>query len=117
FVGPSSRRHAIAKRDWSSDVCASELLFEDYQQNLKREKKFVLSWQILILISFFGIWELASGMYWIDPLIFSSPSEIYGVLVEKFADGSMVTHLQVTLFETVLGFLIGTILGIIMATV
>lgn len=92
-------------------------LFENYQRNLKREKKFVLVLQLIILVSFFGFWELASSMYWIDPLIFSSPSEIYSVLLDKFSDGSMLTHLQVTLFETVLGFLIGTILGIIMATV
>ncbi|QKY69755.1 ABC transporter permease [Lentibacillus sp. CBA3610] len=92
-------------------------LHEKYKKTLKREKRFVFSWQIIILISFFGLWELASRMYWIDPLIFSSPSEVYTVLVENFSDGSMLAHTQVTLFETVLGFLIGTILGIIMATI
>jgi len=96
---------------------SDQQLFENYQHNLKREKKFVFSWQIIILVSFFSFWELASSMYWIDPLIFSSPSEIYSVLSDKFLDGSMFTHLQVTLLETVLGFLIGTILGIVMATV
>lgn len=92
-------------------------LHEKYLKNLKREKRFVLAWQIVLLVSFFGLWELASRMYWIDPLIFSSPSEVYTVLVENFMNGSMLTHLQITLFETVLGFLIGTVLGIIMATI
>ncbi|SFD93436.1 NitT/TauT family transport system permease protein [Lentibacillus persicus] len=91
-------------------------LHANYKQNLKREKQFVFSWQIVILISFFGIWELASRMYWVDPLIFSSPSEVGTVIISKFSDGSMLMHTQVTLFETVLGFLIGTFLGIMMAT-
>src|SRR5699024_1406218 len=35
----------------------------------------------------------------------------------KMADGSMLGHLSVTLFETIIGFLLGTILGIILASV
>ncbi|TRM13010.1 ABC transporter permease [Lentibacillus cibarius] len=96
---------------------SDQQLFANYQLKIKREKKFVFTWQLLILVAFFGLWELASNMNWIDPLIFSSPSEIYHVLIEKFTNGSMLTHLQVTLFETVLGFLIGTICGIILATI
>ncbi|GGJ99655.1 putative ABC transporter permease protein YtlD [Lentibacillus kapialis] len=96
---------------------SDQKLFENYQRKVKREKKLVFIWQIAIFVLFFGLWELASRMYWVDPLIFSSPFEIYTVLSEKFLNGSMLTHLQVTLTETVLGFLIGTIMGIIMATV
>lgn len=91
-------------------------LFEAYKNSLKREKRIVISWQLSILIVFFVLWEIASKFYWIDPLLFSSPSRIGNVLVEKFADGSMITHVQVTLFETLLGFLIGTIAGIFIAS-
>ncbi|OZU88534.1 ABC transporter permease [Virgibacillus indicus] len=91
-------------------------LFEAYKNSLKREKRIVISWQLSILIIFFVLWEIASKFYWIDPLLFSSPSRVGNVLVEKFADGSMFTHVQVTLFETLLGFLIGTIAGILIAS-
>ncbi|MFD1361419.1 ABC transporter permease [Lentibacillus salinarum] len=94
-----------------------DYLYKHYLENQKREKRLVSAWQIIILISFFGFWELASRMSWIDPLIFSSPSEVCMVLVEKFSDGSMLTHLQITLFETILGFMIGTVLGIVMAAI
>ncbi len=56
-------------------------------------------------------------MNWIDSLFFSSPSEVLPCTDKRFADGTMLIHLQVTLLETVAGFLIGTILGIIMATI
>lgn len=91
-------------------------LFETYKNKLKHEKKVILTWQAIIFITFFAIWEITSRMYWIDPLLFSSPSKIVSLIFEKFSDGSMLTHVQVTLFETLLGFLIGTILGIIIAS-
>lgn len=92
-------------------------LFEDYLQNIKREKRIVLFWQLLIILVFVAVWELSSRMYWIDPLLFSSPSKIFQSLFERFVNGSMITHLSVTLFETILGFIIGTLGGVIIATV
>lgn len=90
-------------------------LFEAYQKNIIRERKWTFCWQLFLFISFFILWELSSRFYWIDPLLFSSPSKVMTILIEKFKDGSMIVHAQVTLFETILGFIIGTILGIIIA--
>lgn len=92
-------------------------LFTQYINKLKHEKKIILLWQVSILIVFFAMWETASKLYWIDPLLFSSPSKIFNLLVQKLSDGSMLIHVQVTLFETLLGFIIGTILGIVIASV
>ncbi|SHG48900.1 ABC transporter permease [Ornithinibacillus halophilus] len=94
---------------------SDQRLFDNYINNLKREKKIVFTWQIIILIGFFAFWEIFSRLRWIDPLIFSSPTRVYDSLVTRFSDGSMLIHLQVTLFETVLGFIIGTALGILIA--
>lgn len=91
-------------------------LFEAYKNKLKHEKRVVFVWQFIIFIGFFAIWEIASSKYLIDPLLFSSPSKIVHLLFDKFSDGSMITHVQVTLFETLLGFIIGTVLGIMMAS-
>lgn len=91
--------------------------FIRYKNDLKRERKIIFVWQMIIFISFFTLWEWASRMNWIDPLIFSSPSRVGLLLFEKFADQSMFIHLQVTLFETVLGFILGTVLGVIIAIV
>ncbi|WP_047979675.1 ABC transporter permease [Ornithinibacillus contaminans] len=94
-----------------------QLLLEKHIQTQKREKRIVLYWQVIILLAFFGLWELASRMTWIDPLLFSSPSRVFTQLVTKFSDGSMLSHAQATLFETVLGFIIGTVLGILIASI
>lgn len=92
------------------------LLHYEYKQTQLREKRLVLVSQLVIFVLFFAFWEIASKKYWLDPLIFSSPSEVWMLLLEKVGDGSLISHLSVTLFETILGFLIGTLLGTLLAT-
>ncbi|WP_217589092.1 ABC transporter permease [Lentibacillus saliphilus] len=94
-----------------------DALFEQYQIRVNRDKKIVLTWQVIILIGFFAVWEISSRLYWIDPLIFSSPTKVFNLITRKVIDGSILTHLQITIFETVLGFIIGTILGIAFASI
>lgn len=91
-------------------------LLTQYQKSIKREKKIVITWQLTILIFVFALWEIASRMLWIDPLIFSSPSKVFELLVMKFLDRSMLLHMQVTVLETIAGFIIGTVAGILIAS-
>ncbi|MGP4109229.1 ABC transporter permease [Virgibacillus sp. L01] len=92
-------------------------LFKDYKNQVNHERKIIILWQLIILVSFIALWEIASRMEWINPMIFSFPSEIFSILLKKFSDGTIISHLQITLIETVLGLLIGTIVGIIFAVV
>jgi len=92
-----------------------ELLHEQYVKKLKKEKYWVSFYQLLIFISFFTLWELASMSRWIDPLIFSAPSKIWNLLLEKVTDGTLAIHVSTTLFETILGFILGTLLGVALA--
>jgi NitT/TauT family transport system permease protein len=93
----------------------TDLLHEQYLKTLSRERKIVRMYQLLIFISFFGLWEVSSQQKWIDPLLFSSPSKIWNMLVDKTLDGSLAVNLGVTLAETVLGFILGTLLGTVLA--
>lgn len=92
-------------------------LHQSYLKGLKKEKNWVRFYQILIFIAFFSLWELAGKREWIDPLLFSYPSKIWNLFLEKAADGSLISNLSVTLFETVLGFIIGTLSGTVLAAV
>jgi NitT/TauT family transport system permease protein len=94
-----------------------ELLHRNYIQSLKIEKRWVGFYQAIIFIVFFSSWELSSQKQWIDPLLFSSPSKIWNLLLEKIQDGTLVSNIGVTLTETVLGFILGTLLGTILAAV
>ncbi len=93
------------------------ILFDQYKRRIKKDKRIVLIWQICLFLLLICSWELLSGSRVIDPLLFSSPSKISLLLYTKFIDGSIIGHLLITLFETIIGFLLGTIFGIILATV
>jgi NitT/TauT family transport system permease protein len=82
---------------------------------IKKEKRNIRIVQLLIFLSFFSLWELTSKNGWIDPLLFSSPSKIAALFLEKASDASLFSHVAVTLGETVLGFLLGTLLGTLLA--
>ncbi|ASN04924.1 ABC transporter permease [Virgibacillus necropolis] len=99
------------------DNKSSEQLHEQYKKKFKHDKRIIFAWQLVILALFFGLWELASSLLWIDPLLFSSPSKVVTQIIDKFADGNFLVHLQVTVVETIIGFLIGTVLGVILATI
>ena len=86
-----------------------------YRRNLKRRKIIIHVLQAVILVGFFGLWELAARLNWIDPFIVSSPSRSFKAMAGMFADGSIYEHIGVTMLETVIGFVAGTVLGVIIA--
>ncbi|WP_102274174.1 ABC transporter permease [Cytobacillus massiliigabonensis] len=88
-----------------------------YLQSLKREKKWVRFYQLIIFLVFFSGWEIASRMQWIDPLIFSSPSKVWELFLAKVQDGTLFVDLSYTLFETIFGFILGTVLGTLLAAI
>ncbi len=65
-----------------------------------------------ILIAFLALWELAASLNWIDPFIISSPSRILGTLQSLWGEGTLLTHIGITLYETIVGFVLGTVLGL-----
>nr|WP_263325350.1 ABC transporter permease [Neobacillus sp. Marseille-Q6967] len=93
------------------------LLHQQYIHSLKIEKRWVRFYQVIIFVLFFTGWEFASQQRWIDPLIFSSPSRVWNLFLENIKDGSLLTHLSVTVTETVFGFLLGTLAGTILAAI
>ena len=91
------------------------LLHKNYLHSLTIEKRWVRFYQIVIFLLFFSSWEISSQQRWIDPLLFSSPSKIWDLFLEKLQDGSLMSNLGVTLTETIFGFVLGTLLGTVLA--
>lgn len=71
--------------------------------------------QIGLLIVFLLIWEIAATFKWIDPFFFSKPSDIFNLIIRLGRDGSLVRHTSISVFETIVGFVLGTIIGTIAA--
>lgn len=89
------------------------LIFLKQQRNYKI--KLCLT-RIFILIFFVILWEMAADQKWIDPFLTSSPSRILKSALQFYVEGTLIRHICITCFETVVGFLLGTVLGAIIAT-
>ena len=66
----------------------------------------VLFLRLLGCILFLGLWEISTRLSWIDSFIFSSPSGILKTLAVMSGDGSLFLHTKVTLYETLVSFLL-----------
>ena len=86
-----------------------------YLKSIRRDERLVRLSQIGILLGVLLIWEIGADLRWFDPFILSSPSRIAQTIARLYADGSLWLHIGTTLFETVLGFVLGTVLGALFA--
>lgn len=87
-----------------------------YVKKHRRHHHIVTMLRILVLILFLGIWEYAGAAGIIDTFFFSSPSMIISYFMEMILDGSFFTHTGITLFETLISFLLITLISMITAT-
>ncbi len=89
----------------------------NFIKNHNSIKKAVSFSRIILLIFIFCLWEIAGRLQWIDPFIMSQPSRIIKTIVNLSKDGSIFIHTGVTIYETIVGFVSGTILGTIIAII
>ena len=84
---------------------------------LRKRHALVIGLRLAILVVFLGLWELCADYNIIDPFFFSSPSgiweQIWSWITEGTSQGPLWLQIYVTLEETVLGFAIGAIGGIV----
>lgn len=71
--------------------------------------------QLGLLVGFFALWEIATMVGWLDSFLVSSPSRVWRTLVLLHADGSLYRHIAITIMETIVGFVGGTLIGTLIA--
>jgi NitT/TauT family transport system permease protein len=90
---------------------------QEAQRKIRQRRQLVISLRLAILVFVLGGWELSARLLWIDPFFFSQPSlialQIYDWMVNGTSQGPLLTQVLVTLEETVIGFLIGSVAGVI----
>lgn len=89
----------------------------DYLKRIRRRERFVRFMRVFVLLAIVFLWELGARVGWFDPFIMSSPSRVLQTIARLYNDGSLFTHIGITLYETVLGFLLGTGIGVLLAIV
>lgn len=87
-----------------------------YLKKLKKEKFGILLTQVLILVGLIALWEILANLNIIDSFITSKPSRILNTFI-NLSSNDLIHHIGVTTYETVIGFLLGTFLGILIAII
>lgn len=86
-----------------------------FLNRLRRRRIIVFTTRILLLVLFLFLWELCADLGIIDSFIFSSPSRISLCFREMVLDRSIFLHIGVTLYETIVSFLLVTFSSILIA--
>ena len=86
-------------------------------ERLARRRRLVAVLQIGVLVVVLGAWELCSRTGIVDPFFFGMPSEVVQQIRTWIAEGTSLgplwVQVLVTLEETLLGFAIGALLGVV----
>ena len=86
-------------------------------------KRHLWFWQILLLVAIFAVWQVLTQPDLIPPIVWDNPNRatfFFGEPVKMakviwiwFTGGEIYPHLWVTLQETALAFVIGSVLGLV----
>ena len=89
---------------------------EKWLKAQKREKILERLCKVGLLAFLVFLWEFLACREIIDPFIMSQPSRILRTIASLFKTGELMHHVLITTYEAVAGFVLGTILGTLTAT-
>ena len=90
---------------------------KEYLKKIKKINFLVRLTQIALIVLFIFIWQYAADNNLINTFVASSPKSIIKTIISLYKDGSLFHHIWITFYEVIISFFIGTIGGIIIATI
>lgn len=87
-----------------------------YLRKIKKNKILIIIIRLFIVITFILGWEILANVGIIDSFIASSPSRIWDTFI-NLSSTNLMEHVGITCLETIIGFTLGTVLGIIIAMI
>lgn len=90
---------------------------KSYLKKIKLRNFFIKLTQILILIVFLIVWQLLSDHKIINSFIFSSPIKVFNTIINLHTTGDLYNHIIITVWETFISFILGTLIGILIASI
>lgn len=87
-----------------------------YLRKIRLNKFLIRFTQIIIIVLLIVLWQIAADFEWINTFISSSPKAIVTTIISLYNDGSLFHHIWVTFYEVMVSFVVGTLIGIVVAT-
>lgn len=90
---------------------------KNYLTKIKKRKLFINVWKILLIIMFITIWQILADYNLINTFITSSPKDIIKTIINLHNTSNLYNHIGITIYETIISFFIGILIGLIVATI
>jgi NitT/TauT family transport system permease protein len=89
----------------------------DLTRKHRKQRIYLIISQVLLLIFIFGAWELLASYHIIDEFVFSKPSAIVRMFGTYLKNNEIFEHIGISVVETLLGIVIGSVGGILIAAI
>ncbi len=88
-----------------------------YLKNIRKKNLLIRLSQFIIIILFIVIWQILADKNLINTFIFSSPKKVIDTVINLHQTNNLYQHIWITVYETLISFLLGTGIGIVIATI
>ena len=80
------------------------MTYHDYLIKIKRNRKIILLFQLLITCLIIIIWQLLTDLNIIDSFIISSPKNILNTIITLYKENNLFIHILTTINEVIISF-------------
>lgn len=91
--------------------------YKRFLKKIKRDNFLVFLTQIFIIIIFFIIWQVLADKQLINTFLMSSPKKVFETIIDLINQNNFWNHIITTLYEIIISFIIGNIIGIVFASI
>ena len=88
-----------------------------YLKKIRKEKRLVIVFRLLIIFIFLLGWELLVRFKIINSFLTSSPTDIINTTYKLFTDGVLINHISITLYEIIISFIISFSISFMIASI
>ncbi|WP_326834712.1 ABC transporter permease [Amycolatopsis rhabdoformis] len=85
-------------------------------RRISRRSLLVAAGVVLVLVVVCLLWQLAYDQEWVNPLFLSNPVAVATALWNGVVHGELLGALGITLYETIVGFLLALVSGMVVGT-
>lgn len=88
---------------------------QEYLRSVRRRRRLIVLCRWGLLAAVVLLWELGARLGFINDFLLSSPSRVAATVAGLWRDGQLMLHIGTTMLEMALGFIIGGLLGTLLA--
>ena len=88
-----------------------------YLRHVRMEKIYIRIIQFMIVVVALGLWELCANAKIVDSFITSQPTRIIKTIMRLYQEGVLFHHIGITCIEAIVAFVLGTLLGTLIAII